>query len=795
MELAAHAYQRYIKQNFPADAAQQLYQKIKVAADAAQMDFHKMKKRYIQDFENLYLSKDLEVLCDLLDNGYSMRDVMEAYTHQNSFANEFHEEDAIISQYEDKVLSLVNDERKKRVGREYEKAKDVYLAYLENNQNKYAGHEDAFSAYHEGEIIISMLVQDGFAEETIHTVLQNASQHDSTYIKTMMEKCGHVKQAYLDIQSAGVLDDARNEFDVFRSFAKSYMERTGTKLLGFDDELQIVKEMRAEKFPDPFLKPALLKASPVAMEPGRNPQEYVEALISSDVDLENSLLPGLEKGAFVNTSDVYMDLIEQYQEQLTAAGILTGINEKNRIYYDCLAVRELLQRCQPEKDIMQALEDKSPEASNLSLNYAMWMVEKAKKLLKKEQTFLQMQVQNTPDHGSYQSLLSKGITAKEIYQAILRTRLELNPSLSQKLYASFMDKDMAEACMHLYPDFDKDALAGIIQESPRAILLSGTRLPEERNYAENVIQEASKRLVDVGQRQEQEKSIFMEFNRQRGLVSQGVVEAKNAMSAFQWGRSALQMLMKGYDLFTIRKAIIDTADPLDKSPEAFADDILEKTPKVYDRLMQVKNYVPVEHPKTAEEYYRKKLFKYYQKRHAVKSSMDVSIVKDMLARNIFHANDIHNAIKDFSPIAIEPGRDENYYYKYVLPNGRNKYMEEKDKLKYYKPIPRLEHEESAVEEYKYHKEQMEEAIDLPYTMQMDKLIAETMLVQGFLMVDIIQALSIESPCRDEQSNYGLCVVNRAKQSFEQSFEREEVNTRSLVRNVSITDTDNIENDS
>ena len=91
---------------------------------------------------------------------------------------------------------------------------------------------------------------------------------------------------------------------------------------------------------------------------------------------------------------------------------------------------------------------------------------------------------------TYAALAASGISAAVIMASILRERLALNPSLEQHLFAAYLDKDLAEACLNRYPDFDKEALAGALADSPRAIILSGSRLPEEEQYAEHVIQAA-----------------------------------------------------------------------------------------------------------------------------------------------------------------------------------------------------------------------------------------------------------------------------------------------------------------
>ena len=161
----------------------------------------------------------------------------------------------------------------------------------------------------------------------------------------------------------------------------------------------------------------------------------------------------------------------------------------------------------------------------------------------------------------------------------------------------------------------------------------------------------------------------------------------------------------------------------------------------------------------------------YQKRHFIKSSMDVDVVKAMLAYGKFNGREIREALQELSPIAIEPGRDASYYQKYVLPNAKNRLMDEKDKLNQYHPVPRKLHADTAQEEYAYHRSRIQDAIDLPYNPQMDALIAETMLIQGFAPPDIAEAMQNESPCRGEQSDYGVVLVNHAR--FQQANDEEQ----------------------
>ena len=140
---------------------------------------------------------------------------------------------------------------------------------------------------------------------------------------------------------------------------------------------------------------------------------------------------------------------------------------------------------------------------------------------------------------------------------------------------------------------------------------------------------------------------------------------------------------------------------------------------------------------------------------------------------------------------------QDYYLDYVYPTAVSLLRTEKEKLKTYHPNPRQQKEEDAAREYEYHKQQILEAIALPFETAMDVLIAETMLLQGYPEYEIAGALDECSPCRENQENYGLSVTKNAasksiveeretivETTIENTYEDNSlVNSRVLSRNV------------
>ena len=119
--------------------------------------------------------------------------------------------------------------------------------------------------------------------------------------------------------------------------------------------------------------------------------------------------------------------------------------------------------------------------------------------------------------------------------------------------------------------------------------------------------------------------------------------------------------------------------------------------------------------------------------------------------------EIRFAIAEYSPVAAEPGRSEDYA-EYVVKQAEIDIEKERERLKYYRPMPRNEHDEDAEKEYEYHMSNMRSSFFLPYAPAMDTLIAETMLAQGFQAVAIGAAMQKLSPCANNDEQYGNSIM-------------------------------------
>lgn len=762
MESLEHAYYRLLSESGFTEAIQNIKQNIINASEGSAENALSERKEEIID---AYKKMDLSIICDLLEMGYSWRDVIENYTSNPFILHELdiqHE----VQQYTDSVIELVNDERMNRLTQDYDDAQRVFTSYRTSLNNKYVDDDryQQYREYRDGEIVINMLVHDGYTEATISRVLID-NDYDEAYVKGLLEKCMDVKRLYIDISQALSLDNSKNEFDVYRSMAKEYMAKLGIKVLSYSDDLAIMQRLKGLKFPDNYLKSSFLKASPVAHEPGRNATAYVEAILSGDAQ-HKEFHDGLNREPVMDVEQQYKAVIELYNESLKQKGITNGIQEGvNRAYYDCLTARELFKQHYLEIDVLQAIKDFSPEKDNPAFpGYALWLLDKVKKLINKEESVLSREKIDLP-LGSYKEVLAAGFTPRDIVLSILQQRIELNPSLQNKLYMPFVDKDLAESALIRYPDFDREALKGILADSPRSILLSGTRMSEEKNYVDNVIKTTEKLLESRLKERTSYHALQEKFREKQAASYQGITgeTADMKISTYHVGRTALSMMRDGCDEVSLRKMIISNIPDVD---EAIADDIIKQNKEVIRRISVIDKYVNISNlDGSAQDFYLARMAKQHSVRMSINASMDPEIVKDMLANN-FKRSEIRDVVQQYSPIISQPGRGSDYFISYVYPTALTLLRTEQEKLAKYHPQPRTQKAGTIEEEYAYHKDQILAAIALPFSPVMDVMIAETLSVQGYYEEDIKRLLEESSPCRNLQTDYGTSILKRVENNLQ-----------------------------
>lgn len=754
----------------------------------AEKAYMREKVRNAAKIMNFYLKFDRSIACQLFDQGKEIKNVQEGILKSSLFSHEI-QDPKLIRNYCDQVMEGINWERILRSGKVAALAEDLYLKKSANIQNKYAGYAGSkYNEFREGKVILPMMVQDGFFPEIIAEVLCKCSRNenakkDQDYARKIVEQCKKVKEAYLAIACADP-HHLQSHVDCYRLFAKEYMQKMHIEMLNGKAEQKIIQRMFGEQFKREEILKVLREASPVAIEPGRKPEKYI-AVILAVTEKSYAKKMAYAKENYPQTVALYEEKIQQRQQLLAKKNLDI---EHNRSYYDGIIVRELLEMKQYIPNIIKAIVEKSPQAikkSAFSKNktpegYAKWIVLTAQKALSAEKAILGYRGKLLPQKikDSYQNLLRLGYQAQDLYRAAIKERIQVYPSVALSLNASYVDKDVCEKLLTKYPDFKLDDLKNALYEvSPRA------QMPGiSAEYPDLVVDEVVKRLKKSREQENRVKDVQREYLHQCGLASEGV-ELEANMLAYHDGRAALTMLNDGVDQTEIRNAIASGAEILhQKHPDDYAEKIMWQVEKVQQRIQEAKEYVAQQAPQNAVEECQQRLHNYYEQRKFISSSIDAAIAVEMMLLGAYQDCEIKEAIKEYSPIAVEPGRGDKYG-EFIEEKARETVREEHRKLKQYTPVPRLEKEESAQKEYAHHVTELKNYIHLPLTASMDLMIAHTMLNQGFKEKELSAAFD-HSVCAKNQKNYGADIVRDAKKNLTRENEQVLDRGREIQRIIS-----------
>lgn len=754
METLEKAYHYLLQQEIPEEVAQRS---------------QKSPPDVLESMKETYRQADIKVLQQMISMGYDPSSVIKEYEKIAAFSKALKEsgasEEAAVA-YHDEVAAVVLGDAQKEGRAQQEKVMAMFRSLREANAQKYSetGQSEAFQRFQDGQIIVAIL-RNHFPPLSAYYTLRETAGYDNETANQMLEQAGLVKLLYADIQNSMIerQEECRNEMALYRYLAKERMMQSGLKTFDFEDDLAIARRMHELHIPSELIENAVRRASPVMREIGRDAEKYWEAM-AADVFQEPA---EHQQDPYAAAKNIYLSFIQQANEKLQQKGYQPDAIQRYRVYYDGLAVRELLTQRHKEAHIQKVLEELSP-ASKTRADYGTWLIEKIRYLIKKEISLLSAYKELPGNVTSYKTLFELGYTTAAIYKAVLGEHIKLNPSLSQHLYEPFVDKDVAETFLTKYKDADREALLGVLSDTPRAILMKGTGLPEEKHYGESVLRAVEQRIADFKKQEAVQNEMRALWFRQLNLQTQGM-EGKPAdiMLKFQIGGIALSMKERGWDDMQIRTAILSSAAVGDnvKDTEELANAVMERLPAIYERREAIKHYTVDENTeKTALSDYRQKLHEKYTVLRYFKPQMDVDIVKYMLAEGTFSKEAMKDAIFKASPMAIAPGRDVESYFGYAYQKARELLYLEKKKLQEFQLSPRHPHAESVKEEYDIQKQRVKFVVDLPFNQAMDILIAQSLLQEGF-DEESVKGVLDTSELAAKQENYGMAILNGAKRKM------------------------------
>ena len=719
-----------------------------------------------QEIAALFATADEEAMSSLLDQGFSERDVHEFIQDEGYFVQQIKDRQ-YADHYVNNLFRTVAEERGIKADADIEACEEAaaeFAQFLGSPQDKKKG----WNFHAEGQVAVYLLVQKKYMPETVYDVMDGRlHRYGSGYVdelEKLMEKALQVKNAYLSIEEAPAFGQGKSPVAVYRSYLKRYMAEKGCALLSFADERAVTQQMQEDGFPQKFLPQAIQKGSPVVKEPGRLEDKYIEALLYDGAVKETTT----EK-ADVSALDMYKNRIEAYDKAFRRSGHDGGITSNFRKYFDCLAVMSLIRKNRTDDEIEKAIIEGNPHIEKgREQSYAQDLLEKARRLIQKQQEWLEKVEEKLPTGKTFKELFALEYSVQAIWKYLLQERLELNPSYAGRLWEKGVDRDIAETCLLRYPDIDRKSLHDVIGQSPRAILLEKTGLAESIDYADEIIDSVAEQMAENAAQLAEEDALEEEYSRQMELSAEGL--DFDTTSEYQCGQGALQLMMHGYDTLAIRNALLKKMNQHKKeantmgakSAAPYVDGILQRVRNAYSRILTIKAYEQGKDIKenAAEAEYKAEMKKIWQKNKVMRPADDESITAKLLAR---HKKElVIAALLACSPWTVMPGVSGLYVEHYLIRKAQQEILNAQRRLAKEKPRVRDKKSENISEEYREEREAIQKRHTLlPYNMKMDELVAMSLLMAGFSTVAVGHVLDEESPCRASQQNYGISVANRA----------------------------------
>lgn len=774
----------------------------------------------VEDTAVIY-NDDLTAAIQLFERKYSLDDVVKAIKTKSPMARRVKDNKA-LNIYVDEVLENVNKEWLHRADNSFGQAQDIYKRRLDALQMKYKDYSvEHFGLYHDGELALALVHKDGFMPETAELVVRRNTPNkeaDESYFASLHDSLMDTGERYKQICDFDENKKLESEADIYRRYAKHYMQKNGLDMLSGSDEQKILEQIYKrlvdgidKERPDykthperfnalvesqiiPLLRKGIVEASPVYSEPGRDSGQYVTGALA-EFQTEFETRKRLSSENYPKTLDGYVQKIQARQER-----VKTFLAMHDQTFFDGVAAKELIEEHHAPTNIMRAIAEhtKLTKEGVLKLGYpskekyAQSMLACAENSIHAEKEIKNLEILPLKPHTPFEKL---GVTVKELYQRMMKDKLEAYPSFEFEMAEPRADLDAVEKLLNAFPDTNKFELeAAIMAASPRA------KLPGVPNdYGRSIIQQVEKRLDRVQERQKRQDDLQQKFNRLRGLANEGVFENTNPMNMLKDGRIALKMLKQKInkdDIKTYLMALAKTGAIVATTALAskYADQILDLTGEVLHREMAIRDYQKDVQAGAAQrscaDVYMEKMHERYETSGSCQPSMDIATAKELMEDEEYTPEQVKAAVLARSPVAKEPGRDDSYA-DYVLEQAKLEIERKKERERNYVVVPRLEEREDDVDkEYDYLSTRTKQ--DLGMEVLSDVLQAAiygALLLEGFGDAAVMATMNknAEQGFEDRHSeSFGSYIKNVYTKMFteEQALD----NGHTLVRTITNTET-------
>lgn len=728
------------------------------------------RNKFAKEFGKLFKSLEARGIVKLLDDGYPLGTAITVLNKHSFLANEV-TDIPFVSEYTEDVLNQMNEVRMMSMIDTYDRARESYLTRA--NQNFNHGRYDVFN---EGYVVLDMMLWDRFSSDTIRKVLQSSSlleDHSNAAVDKLMEQCEFVREIYEDIKKP-LPEKINTPKTIYQACAKPYMESMHISRLTEKDDQQIVKRLKSIEPPmsDEAIQ-AVMMYSPVAHEPGKNPEIYAFTCVANT----NALYAARKAYAenhFSETEQAFESRIQEMKEQREKEAHPELPSQE---YSECLVALQLLESKQPKSNVKRVFEH-SPFAMLKSQSNENWDVKKyAERIVnaaeKAQSAIHRILFEKKPEieKKPYKALLAIGFTAADLFLHTLKTMAMERPSLLTRFTEDKVTIAAAERMFAMFAPgmteedktlFRRD-LAGAIREISPVIPLPG----RGEEFADKLVELAEQEYVQ-GKIYREEAQSEMErnskaYDKNREDSKSGLGTSSNTRLCI--GMAVVRMLMDDKNPADIRDALLYTDNDL--KPED-VDNIVAQAETALERMKILRNHESVEQElfnrlstaEQCEEEYKSKLLEKCREIDDIQPRIEIEVTAMLMASGRYDESLISQILSENSPIAVEPGRDAGYI-EYIKNCAREKLELERKRLEAYKVIPRKDASNDIGEEYGYHMQHMKDIFKVsPYNSLMDVKVGEALLIEGFAVAAIAKAVQSLSPIAEKEgSSYGSFISN------------------------------------
>lgn len=723
-----------------------------------------LENKFLDHFMNLYKTTELSIAEHLLNLGYKNHEIQNVIKEKSPFF-------LLDKNNKEKYINLVSSELPSR----YQDLKFVeYLKQYQSQVDFYKQKNQRIDKYIDGKIALDLYLKEKVPLKSLNRIFNERTANERAqqpdYATSIVKALEKVKANYDRIYGFNKAKP-ETDYEKYLLYMKQYLRYQNKKILNGTDEQQIIKRLLAEHVDKDKIKCIMLDYSPVAVQPGRSVEKYVNNTLDIiEKDYKERVIKAKEH--YDKVSKIFDQELINLKDMIKKDE--TRNKKQRNIFYLGILAKKLLNKGAYGPYIIKNFEEKIPglkaKLPNSNNTYVYALLDSAQKAVDNEKAIMNFISPYKFYEMEFSDIRSKNIPISDVFRQVVKERLDVYPNINLNLSRSFVDEDACVKLFNRYPDIRKEELVQAVTEASVYNRLPGV----DRDYPEKIVtiaeekyKEANRFLEDEKQRQNELKDEFelykdIEATTERNETNTEVVEQEQ--KDYCACRATVNMIKKQVSEIDIKNIIAEEATETKLADKAkYSDFIYDCAKKVLARELQIVNYLPLS-TITPENQYKLHMKDNYLKNKYFSPESDIETVKNMINDGI-KKTDIDISLIKFSPLTAEP-RKVQEYVNTVIQKAEMDIQQEKIKLQNYQPI--LREEKDPIEAYNHHIEDFKSKIDLPITKEVDAIIAGAMLMQNISQAKIaetitnVSTLSPKTERNISNSTYGKEIVKNAE---------------------------------